>query len=90
MYSSIKKTKARPGNWIAILGAGGGLGHMYDLTLNRVLFILLILFYFRGIQIAAKKGLRVLAIDKYVRYTDLSFERLRVAAALLTRHQGRK
>ncbi|KAJ5176016.1 Alcohol dehydrogenase 1 [Penicillium canariense] len=45
MYSSIKKTKARPGDWIVILGAGGGLGHM-------------------GVQIAAKKGLRVLAVDK--------------------------
>ncbi len=32
MYSSIKKTKARPGDWIVILGAGGGLGHMYDLN----------------------------------------------------------
>ncbi|KAJ5273190.1 Alcohol dehydrogenase 1 [Penicillium angulare] len=29
MYSSIKKSKARPGDWLAILGAGGGLGHMY-------------------------------------------------------------
>jgi D-arabinose 1-dehydrogenase-like Zn-dependent alcohol dehydrogenase len=28
MYSSIMKTKPRPGDWIAILGAGGGLGHM--------------------------------------------------------------
>ncbi|CAI7652998.1 unnamed protein product [Penicillium manginii] len=46
MYSSIMKTKPRPGDWIAILGAGGGLGHM-------------------GVQIAAKKGLNVLAIDKY-------------------------
>ncbi|KAJ5150034.1 Alcohol dehydrogenase 1 [Penicillium atrosanguineum] len=45
MYSSIMKTNSRPGDWIAILGAGGGLGHM-------------------GVQIAAKKGLRVLAIDK--------------------------
>lgn len=45
MYSSIMKTKPRPGDWLAILGAGGGLGHM-------------------GVQIAAKKGLNVLAIDK--------------------------
>ncbi|KAJ5758746.1 hypothetical protein N7520_005902 [Penicillium odoratum] len=44
MYSSIKKTKTRKGDWLAILGAGGGLGHM-------------------GIQIAAKQGLKVLAID---------------------------
>ncbi|KAJ6012040.1 hypothetical protein N7522_002395 [Penicillium canescens] len=44
MYSSIMKTKTRPGNYLAILGAGGGLGHM-------------------GIQIAARKGLKVIAID---------------------------
>ncbi|KAJ5087598.1 Alcohol dehydrogenase superfamily zinc-type [Penicillium angulare] len=30
MYSSIKKSKARPGDWLAILGAGGGLGHIGD------------------------------------------------------------
>ncbi|KAL4751714.1 hypothetical protein BDW72DRAFT_89316 [Aspergillus terricola var. indicus] len=44
MYSSILKTKTRPGDWIVLPGAGGGLGHM-------------------GIQIAVKKGLRVIAID---------------------------
>ncbi|GAB1213625.1 hypothetical protein ATERTT37_002775 [Aspergillus terreus] len=44
MYSSIMKTKTRPGDWIVLPGAGGGLGHM-------------------GIQIAVKKGLKVIAID---------------------------
>ena len=29
MYSSILKTKTRPGDWIVLPGAGGGLGHMY-------------------------------------------------------------
>jgi hypothetical protein len=38
MYSSIKKTKARPGDSIVILGAGGGLGHMYDLDFDYRLF----------------------------------------------------
>ncbi|KAJ5924057.1 Alcohol dehydrogenase 1 [Penicillium verhagenii] len=52
MYSSIKKVRARQGNWLAILGAGGGLGHM-------------------GIQIAAKQGLRVLAIDTGDKKRDL-------------------
>ncbi|KAL5047266.1 hypothetical protein BDW71DRAFT_214164 [Aspergillus fruticulosus] len=28
MYSSIMKTKTRPGDWIVLPGAGGGLGHM--------------------------------------------------------------
>lgn len=31
MYSSIIKTKALPGDWLVIPGAGGGLGHMYVL-----------------------------------------------------------
>ncbi|KAL4797081.1 alcohol dehydrogenase [Aspergillus venezuelensis] len=44
MYSSIIKTKTRPGDWIVLPGAGGGLGHM-------------------GVQIAVKKGLKVIAID---------------------------
>ncbi|KAL2872363.1 zinc-dependent alcohol dehydrogenase [Aspergillus lucknowensis] len=44
MYSSIMKTKARPGDWIVLPGAGGGLGHM-------------------GVQIAVKKGLKVIAVD---------------------------
>ncbi|PLB47991.1 alcohol dehydrogenase [Aspergillus steynii IBT 23096] len=44
MYSSIMKTKTRPGDWLVLPGAGGGLGHM-------------------GVQIAAKKGLRVIAVD---------------------------
>ncbi|KAJ9285927.1 hypothetical protein DTO021C3_6488 [Paecilomyces variotii] len=43
-YSSIMKTKTGPGDWLVLLGAGGGLGHM-------------------GIQIAVKKGLKVIAID---------------------------
>lgn len=67
MYSSIMKTNSRPGDWIAILGAGGGLGHMYDhIFLEPGFFIPVLMFHVtRGVQIAAKKGLRVLAIDKY-------------------------
>ncbi|KAL2217968.1 alcohol dehydrogenase [Thermoascus aurantiacus ATCC 26904] len=44
MYSSLMKTKTRPGDWLVLPGAGGGLGHMC-------------------IQIAVKKGLKVIAID---------------------------
>lgn len=29
MYSSIMKTRTRPGDWLVLPGAGGGLGHMY-------------------------------------------------------------
>ncbi|KAF7585228.1 hypothetical protein BBP40_011613 [Aspergillus hancockii] len=52
MYSSIMKTKTRPGDWIVLPGAGGGLGHM-------------------GVQIAAKKGLKVIAIDSGETKKDL-------------------
>lgn len=64
MYSSIMKTKTQPGDWLVIPGAGGGLGHMYvqlceylsSFWANNVLF--------RGVQIAVKKGLKVIAIDR--------------------------
>ncbi|KAL3474907.1 alcohol dehydrogenase [Aspergillus californicus] len=52
MYSSIIKTKTRPGDWIVLPGAGGGLGHM-------------------GVQIAVKKGLKVIAIDSGKKKKDL-------------------
>jgi propanol-preferring alcohol dehydrogenase len=28
VYSALKRSKARPGNWVVISGAGGGLGHI--------------------------------------------------------------
>lgn len=28
VYSAIKKSGAKPGDWVAIIGAGGGLGHL--------------------------------------------------------------
>jgi D-arabinose 1-dehydrogenase-like Zn-dependent alcohol dehydrogenase len=37
MYSSIMKTKTRPGDWIVLPGAGGGLGHMYALIYSLLL-----------------------------------------------------
>lgn len=40
MYSSIKKAKARPGDWLAIIGAGGGLGHLYGRNLALKSFFL--------------------------------------------------
>jgi len=67
MYSSIMKTNPRPGDWLAILGAGGGLGHMYYSSFfNSSFSFLTNNFMTRGVQIAVKKGLKVLAIDKYV------------------------
>lgn len=29
MYSAISKANLRPQNWLVIIGAGGGLGHLY-------------------------------------------------------------
>ncbi|KAE8160318.1 chaperonin 10-like protein [Aspergillus tamarii] len=51
MYSSIMKTRTRPGDWIVLPGAGGGLGHMFVAPAEM------------GVQIAVKKGLKVIAID---------------------------
>ena len=66
MYSSIMKTKTRPGDYLAIIGAGGGLGHMYVHTMHKAMKILLSNnSSCRGIQIAVKKGLKVVAIDRY-------------------------
>jgi alcohol dehydrogenase, propanol-preferring len=28
VYSALRKTNAKPGDWVAIIGAGGGLGHL--------------------------------------------------------------
>ncbi|OAP63486.1 hypothetical protein AYL99_02713 [Fonsecaea erecta] len=44
MYSALAKARLRPGDWVVIPGAGGGLGHL-------------------GVQIAAKRGYKVIAID---------------------------
>ncbi|KIW83635.1 hypothetical protein Z517_02881 [Fonsecaea pedrosoi CBS 271.37] len=44
MYSAVAKARVRPGDWVLIPGAGGGLGHI-------------------GVQIAAKRGYKVIAID---------------------------
>ncbi|KAH0831547.1 Alcohol dehydrogenase 1 [Fonsecaea pedrosoi] len=44
MYSAVAKARLRPGDWVLIPGAGGGLGHI-------------------GVQIAAKRGYKVIAID---------------------------
>ncbi|ETI25800.1 hypothetical protein G647_02574 [Cladophialophora carrionii CBS 160.54] len=44
LYSAIAKARLRPGDWLVIPGAGGGLGHI-------------------GVQIAAKRGYKVIAID---------------------------
>ncbi|KAH8892192.1 NAD(P)-binding protein [Thozetella sp. PMI_491] len=44
IYSAITKLKLKPGQWLVLPGAGGGLGHL-------------------GVQIAASKGIKVIAID---------------------------
>ncbi|KAK5082221.1 hypothetical protein LTR05_007365 [Lithohypha guttulata] len=44
MYSAIAKAQLKPGHWLVLPGAGGGLGHI-------------------GVQIAASRGYKVIAID---------------------------
>ncbi|KIW92080.1 uncharacterized protein Z519_07064 [Cladophialophora bantiana CBS 173.52] len=44
MYSALAKARLRPGDWVVLPGAGGGLGHL-------------------GVQIAAKRGYKVIAVD---------------------------
>lgn len=44
LYGAIADTNTKPGDWLALPGAGGGLGHL-------------------GLQIALRKGLKVIAID---------------------------
>ena len=52
MYSAIKKTNLKEGDWLALPGAGGGLGHL-------------------GLQLAKKKGFKVIAIDSGVEKREL-------------------
>ncbi|KAF4614342.1 hypothetical protein G7Y89_g15395 [Cudoniella acicularis] len=44
VYSAIRKVDPKPGQWLVLPGAGGGLGHI-------------------AVQIAHRKGLKVIAID---------------------------
>ncbi|KAG6887572.1 hypothetical protein C0992_011770 [Termitomyces sp. T32_za158] len=47
VYKALKQSQAKIGDWVAISGAGGGLGHLED----------------EAVQYAVAMGLRVLAID---------------------------
>ncbi|KAG6867111.1 hypothetical protein C0993_006659 [Termitomyces sp. T159_Od127] len=47
VYKGLKQSKAKIGEWVAISGAGGGLGHLED----------------EAVQYAVAMGLRVVAID---------------------------
>lgn len=64
MYSAIAKARLQPGDWLVIPGAGGGLGHLSDTALSSVCRVIFkALTSDRGVQIAAKRGYRVIAID---------------------------
>lgn len=84
MYSSIMKTKSRPGDYLAIIGAGGGLGHMY---VDGLYCQFLLNLSRRGIQIATKKGLQVIAIDRYAIYPR-QIVHIKLTVSLL--HSGEK
>ncbi|THH06866.1 hypothetical protein EW145_g3788 [Phellinidium pouzarii] len=62
-YSALKQSEAHIGNWVAIPGAGGGLGHLGQLvnTLNLIYPYLKCVYCLSRRAIAM--GLRVVAID---------------------------
>lgn len=66
MYSAIAKTKLRLGDWLVLPGAGGGLGHMLAFRLSTYLPLSLSLTIHSGLQIAVKRGFKVIAVDRYL------------------------
>lgn len=64
MYSAIAKARLQPGDWLVIPGAGGGLGHLSVNTPSSVCRVIFkVITSDRGVQIAAKRGYKVIAID---------------------------
>ncbi|KAJ5113837.1 hypothetical protein N7456_002371 [Penicillium angulare] len=51
-YSALKKSRATPGSWIVILGAGGGVGHLMCQIASRALGLRVI-----GVDVQEKGGL---------------------------------
>ena len=52
VYSALRKSGAQSGNWVAILGAGGGLGHLATQIASRGMGFRVI-----GIDAGVKKDL---------------------------------
>jgi hypothetical protein len=59
-YKSVKQTGLDLGNWVAVAGAGGGLGHLGTLTFHDLLPLALTTV--TAVQYAVAMGLRVIAI----------------------------
>ena len=64
MYTALKKSNTKSGDWVVIPGAGGGLGHLGRSSVVTGKHIRLNIT--SAIQYAAAKGLRVLAIGRMV------------------------
>lgn len=64
IYKALKESNAKPGQWVSISGAGGGLGHLGELCGLTIDFLLLRshICVSLGIQFAVAMGLRVVAI----------------------------
>lgn len=63
-YTACKRSVVRPGQWIVIIGAGGGLGHcMRCVPTTTLVYILLNFFVTVGVQYAVAMGMRVIAVD---------------------------
>ena len=52
VYSALRKSGAKPGDWVALLGAGGGLGHLACQIASRGMGFRVI-----GIDAGSKKDL---------------------------------
>lgn len=61
VYRALKQTTARIGHWVAISGAGGGLGHLGMWTIFSAAALDLYNMA-KAIQYALAMGLRVIAI----------------------------
>jgi propanol-preferring alcohol dehydrogenase len=66
VYKALKSAQLTAGQWVAIVGAGGGLGHLCVAQIPVDLYIFKIrlgLMNYRAIQYAKAQGLKVLGID---------------------------
>ena len=63
-YTACKRSAVRPGQWLVVLGAGGGLGHCsLNIRHTHLNHRLTNMFVTVGVQYAKAMGMRVIAVD---------------------------
>jgi D-arabinose 1-dehydrogenase-like Zn-dependent alcohol dehydrogenase len=75
-YSALAKANLKQGDYVVVPGAGGGLGHLYvpqlctDCTGSSLIPLTRTTTHFAdtasAVQIAKKKGYKVIAVDRFV------------------------